>query len=296
MRPPLLEATDLKVEIGGVEILHGVTLAIASGMALGLVGESGSGKTMTARALTGMLKRIGGRITGGTIALAGRDVTRASEKQWRRLRGREVALVPQNSLSSLDPLMTVEAQVAETVAHTANGSRTSSDGEVARLLRQVHLEPSTTLLKSYSHELSGGMRQRVMIALALATRPALLIADEPTTALDVSVRSGILDLLAELRRETGLALILISHDLVSIERATDEVLVMRTGEQVEAGRTREVISNPRMPYTRALMLARPEANPPGRPIPLLESVLAASALEDQCAALTGSHVLKREES
>jgi peptide/nickel transport system ATP-binding protein len=288
MERPLLEINDLRVAFGTTEVLHGVTLAIGEGMALGIVGESGSGKTMTARVMTGLLGRIGGRITGGQVWLAGRDVTNASEKEWRRLRGRQVALVPQNSLSSLDPLMTVESQLNEAVKH-ASGGPAAAD-QTKQLLRQVHLEPSPGLLRSCSHQLSGGMRQRVMIALALAMRPALLIADEPTTALDVSVRSGVLDLFKELREQTGMALVLISHDLVAIRQATEQVLVMRSGSRVEAGRTREVVSRPRMAYTQLLMAARPEANAPGRPIDLVPdpwcAAEPASARAEQLAAAT----------
>ncbi len=266
MSENLLDVRDLRVAISGSEVLRGITFAVPAGGAVALVGASGSGKTMTARALTGLLGPIGAKVTAGSITIGGVTPSSARDRAWRTIRGRQIALVPQNSMSSLDPLMTVGSQLRETIIHAGHERRAVP--EVDRLLRQVHLDPAPSLLRAYSHELSGGMRQRVMIALALALRPALLVADEPTTALDVSVRSGILALLTELRHESGLSLVLISHDLIAVEQATEEMVVMHHGAVVEAGLTTEVIRAPREQYTRVLMAARPELAQPGRPIPL----------------------------
>jgi ABC-type dipeptide/oligopeptide/nickel transport system ATPase component len=264
MTPPLV-LTDVRVRIRDTEVLSGISLTVEQGRAVGLVGESGSGKTMTVRAATGLLGRIHGRVTQGTITLGGRDMSAASDRQWNAVRGRTLALVPQNSLSSLDPIMTVGRQLRETIKHA--GDAGDWRGEARRLLHMVHLEPSPRVLRAYPHELSGGMRQRVVIALALAVRPALLVADEPTTALDAAVRTGILDLLNELRRDGGLSLVLVSHDLTAIRSTTDHVVVMHRGRAVESGPTDAVISAPGHPYTRSLLLSRPGLAVPGQPIP-----------------------------
>jgi peptide/nickel transport system ATP-binding protein len=252
---PLLAIRDLHVSVGGAAVLRGVSLAVERGEALGIVGETGSGKTMTVRAATGLLPTVGGRVTGGTIALDGEEMTAAGERAWRRHQGKDLALVPQAGMSSLSPLRRIRAQLAETIRHA--GRAEDVDAEVAALLGSVHLAPTKELLRSYPHELSGGMRQRVMIALALAVGPRLLVADEPTTALDVVVRGSILELLGELRRERELALVLVSHDLAAIAAATERIVVMHAGESVEAGRTRDVLAAPRHPYTRALLAALP---------------------------------------
>jgi ABC-type dipeptide/oligopeptide/nickel transport system ATPase component len=191
----------------------------------------------------------------------------AARRQWDAVRGKTLALVPQNSLSSLDPIMTVGRQLKETIRHAGHAAGWRDEAE--RLLRLVHLEPGPRVFAAYPHELSGGMRQRVVIALALAVRPTILLADEPTTALDASIRSGILALLNELPRERGLALVLVSHDLAAIRASTDHVVVMHRGRSVESGPTAAVIADPRHPYTRSLLLARPELATPGQQIPVL---------------------------
>jgi ABC-type dipeptide/oligopeptide/nickel transport system ATPase component len=221
---------------------------------------------MTVRAATGLLGKIRGRVTAGTVVIEGQDMSAAASRQWDAVRGKTIALVPQNSLSSLDPIMTIGRQLKETVKHADPAGDWHDEAE--HLLRLVHLDPTPRIFGSYPHELSGGMRQRVVIALALAARPTVLVADEPTTALDASVRSGILALLNELRRDRGLALVLVSHDLAAIWSATDHVVVMHRGRSVESGQTATVISDPRHPYTRSLLLARPELGTPGQPIPV----------------------------
>jgi ABC-type dipeptide/oligopeptide/nickel transport system ATPase component len=267
MSDPILAVDDLHVRVEGTDVLRGVSFEVGRGEAIGLVGETGSGKTMTVRAITGLLPSIGGRVTAGRVTLDGEDVTALSEKGWRRRQGKDLALVPQAGMSSLSPLRRVRGQLAETIRRADRGA--DVDSEVAALLESVHLPPTEELLRSYPHELSGGMRQRVMIALALAVKPRLLIADEPTTALDVVVRGGILELFGELRRERDLALVIVSHDIGAIASATDKIAVMYAGQSVETGRTREVLANPRHPYTRALLAAMPQRSPAGEPLPVV---------------------------
>jgi oligopeptide/dipeptide ABC transporter ATP-binding protein len=288
MTSPVLALDEVEVVVGRVPVLLGVTLEVPEGGAVGLVGETGSGKSMTARAATGLLSRIGGGIVAGSLRLAGEEMAAASDGAWRPHRGATVALVPQSSMSSLDPVMQVGAQLEETVRLA--GTRRGVREEAVRLLRLVRLDGGDRLLRSYPHELSGGMRQRVMIALALARRPRLLIADEPTTALDASVRADILALLTELRRQEGLSMLLISHDFGAIEAATERVVVMYAGRTVETGPTPEVMAAPAHPYTTALVASRPELTPPGRRIPAIpghppapDVGLTGCAFADRCA-------------
>ncbi|MER6523759.1 ABC transporter ATP-binding protein [Streptomyces sp. NPDC001508] len=257
----LLDVRDINVTIARTKVLTDVSLALDSGEALGIIGETGSGKTMTLRAITGLLSSVGGRIESGAIHVDGRDVTRESlRSRQRTLRG-IVSMVPQASMSSLDPLQRIGSQVREAL-QLARRTR-ATDDDVRQALEAVRLTPTEVLLRSRPHELSGGMRQRVMIALALASEPRLLLADEPTTALDASVRSSVLNLFTELRFERRLGLVIISHDINSIASATDRVVVMNEGRVVETGRTAEVLENPRHPYTQTLVSALPERTPRG---------------------------------
>ncbi|GHF59619.1 oligopeptide/dipeptide ABC transporter ATP-binding protein [Amycolatopsis bartoniae] len=264
-----LAIDNLNVHIGGQPVLTDVSLRVAPGEAVGLVGETGSGKTMTVRTATGLLHRLGGRITSGRVRVAGTDLTRGTDRDWRRVQGRTIALVPQSSMSSLDPLMSIGHQLGETVR--ALGGPTGGDRRAAvrGLLEAVQLTPDDRLLRAYPHELSGGMRQRVMIALALAGNPRILVADEPTTALDAAIRREILALLSSLRHSRGLGLLLVSHDLGSISATTDTTVVMYAGRTVEAGPTSEIFEQPAHPYTEALLAALPERTPPGTRIPAI---------------------------
>lgn len=264
MTERLLTVTDLEVEVAGRRILTDVSLAVAPGEIVGVVGESGSGKTMTSRVLTGMLGPIGARVTGGGASFAGADLTSLDEQGWRRIRGHRISLVPQGSQSALDPLMSVRDQMVETVE--ALSAAADPEARAFELLESVRLDPSERLLRAYPHELSGGMRQRVMIALALAGDAELLIGDEATTALDVTVQSEILELLGRLRDERGLALILITHDLGVVRGLADSVSVMYAGATVEFGRTAEVLHRPRHPYTAALLGAQPRGVRGDRPL------------------------------
>ncbi len=257
----LLEARDVTISLGGEPKVAGVSLSVHAGECVALVGESGSGKTLTCRALLGSLHRIGGSMEG-SVRLRGREVAQASPAEWRRLRGSVLGFVPQASMAGLDPVMRVGDQLVETVRRHDSG--VSARGRALELLQQVEMPSPETVLRSYPHQLSGGMRQRVMIALSLAGRPRLLIADEPTTALDVTVERAILELLLRLCRDERMGLLLISHDLGVVRRVADRVSVMRAGEQVEQGITAEVLSRPRHPYTAALLAADPALVEPGQ--------------------------------
>ena len=252
---PAATVEGLAIAIGGQEVVTDVTFSVARGECLGIVGESGSGKSVTCRALTGLLPRIGGEVIRGEAYIDGEPVAHAPQARWRALRGRSVALIPQASLAALDPVMRIGKQLTGTIRLV--------DGEcdprqrAKELLEQVQIHDSQRVSRAYPHQLSGGMRQRVMIALALAARPQLLIADEPTTALDVTIQAGILSLLDELRRSTGVALILVTHDLAVVRSVADQVTVMYGGMTFESGSRRAVLAEPRNPYTRALIAADP---------------------------------------
>lgn len=264
---PLLSVRGLGVHLGGRDVLHDVSLEVGRGESLALVGESGSGKTVTARVITGLITRIGGTVTSGEVVFDDTPVVQDSP-HWNALRGKRIAMVPQASLSSLDPVIRIGRQMAETVRHLDPGANVGKRSR--ELLDQVQMPRIEEVLRSYPHELSGGMRQRVMIALALAGRPDLVVADEPTTALDVTVQSNILRLLGELRADTGMSLLMIAHDLAVVGMVSERVAVMRDGRILETGRTSEVLTKPTHSYTRALLAARPDASPSGMPLAVLD--------------------------
>jgi peptide/nickel transport system ATP-binding protein len=263
----LLSVRNLGVHLSGRDVIDDVNLEIGRGDSLALVGESGSGKTVTARVVTGLIGRIGGHVTSGEVIFDGVPLLQDSP-QWTKLRGRRIAMVPQASLSSLDPVVRIGNQIAETVKVLDPGADVGRRSR--ELMDQVHMPRIEQVLKSYPHELSGGMRQRVMIALALAGRPDLVVADEPTTALDVTVQANILRLLRELREDTGMSLLMIAHDLAVVGIVSERVAVMRDGRILESGATADVLSRPTHPYTQALLAARPDASPTGRPLAVLD--------------------------
>jgi oligopeptide/dipeptide ABC transporter ATP-binding protein len=236
---------------GSTVAIEDATLEVGEGEAVGLVGESGSGKSSLARALLGLLPRGVGRITGGTIAIAGRDVTRLSRQEWETLRGRPMAMVFQDPLSSLNPVMRIGTQIGESVRRHDRGVDVAK--RIEELLRLVKLP--NAVAGAYPHELSGGMRQRALLAIALGCRPAMLVADEPTTALDVTTQAEILALLRELRGKLGMALLLISHDLGVVADACDRVVIMYAGRTVEWGATADTFARPGHPYASALLAA-----------------------------------------
>jgi oligopeptide/dipeptide ABC transporter ATP-binding protein len=253
----LLQASKVAIEIDGRELVSNVDLHVDKGHSLGIVGETGSGKSLTCRAFAGSLAAIGGRISRGTLTVAGHDLTSPSGHALSALYGRVISFVPQNSLSALNPLMRIGTHLTETIKALGAAGDVGPKLAAARLLERVGLPDPERVLRLYPHELSGGMRQRVMISLAIAGRPELLIADEPTTALDVSLQKKILELLRRLTHEEDMGLVLVSHDLGVVAAATEFVAVMYAGTVVEHGRTETVLKHPRHPYTRALLEGRP---------------------------------------
>jgi oligopeptide/dipeptide ABC transporter ATP-binding protein len=257
----LLEVEDLCVELatrsGIVHAVDGVSFHVKAGETLGIVGESGCGKTMTALALQRMLPRPGGRIAGGGIRLGGEDLLAKSEAEMRDIRGRDMAMILQDPMSSLNPVMTVGAQVAEPIRAHQRPARGALHAAVVRMLDAVRIPSPAARAGSYPHQMSGGMRQRVVGAIALSCRPRLLIADEPTTALDVTIQAQYLALLKDLQRDTGVALILITHDFGIVAKMCDRVAVMYAGRIVETADVRTLFARPAHPYTRALLEALP---------------------------------------
>ncbi|MEV8503683.1 ABC transporter ATP-binding protein [Actinoplanes sp. NPDC051475] len=254
----LLSVRDLRISFGATRAVDGLSFDLVAGGALGIVGESGSGKSATALALLGLHDRaeIGGRIT-----FDGTELTTAGEEQLRAIRGAGIAMVFQEPLTALSPFHTVGDQIAEVYRLHTGGTRRAARERAVEVLGQVHIPDPARRAGAYPHQFSGGMRQRALIAMAIACRPRLILADEPTTALDVTVQAQILDLLDEVRTTTGAALLLISHDLGVVAGATESVVVMREGVAVEEGPTATVLTTPRAAYTKALLAAVPKPAP-----------------------------------
>ncbi|WP_061018273.1 dipeptide ABC transporter ATP-binding protein [Microbacterium sp. CCH5-D1] len=252
----VLTASDLRISYGGREVVHGVSFGIGEGETLALVGESGSGKSTTAHALLGLLP-AGGRVDGGTVVLGDLDISGWSDRALRGIRGAEIGLVPQDPTTSLDPVRPVGKQVEEILRLHGHRDRRSRRARAIELLDRVGIDDPDLRARQYPHELSGGMRQRVLIATAIALRPRLLIADEPTSALDATVQRKVLDLLDELQREEGTSILLVTHDLgVAADRA-ERLVVLKDGRIVEQGRSEEVLAAPTDPYTRQLLADAP---------------------------------------
>ena len=264
---PLLSVRDLCVTVGGatpgVPVVKDVSLDLARGTAFGLVGESGSGKTTTLRAILGLLP-VGARVTAGQVTLGGRDLARATARELRHIRGGQVGVIWQDPLACLDPVMRVGDQIAEAVRAHAAVSKAAARSRSLELMRQVELPEVAQISRRYPHELSGGQRQRVVIATAIAAGPGLLLADEPTTALDVTVQDQVLALIRKLRAELGLALLLVTHDLAVVAQTCDHVAVMYAGRVVETGPVSEVFSAPRHHYTWGLLRAAPSLDSLGQ--------------------------------
>lgn len=251
---PVLSLRDVRISdrVTDREIVHGVTFDLTPGKAVGIVGESGSGKTLTCRAALGILPAHF-EVSGGSIEIAGTDIATLTPRQWTALRGATIGAVFQDPASYLNPSIRVGAQIAEVLRAKQGLKRREARHRAVELLRAVRLRDPELVYSQYTYELSGGMLQRVLIATAIAVEPRTLIADEATTALDVTVQAEILDLLAELRERTGLALVVVSHDLAVVAQLCDEVLVMKQGDVVEHGPTRAVLHAPRHEYTRLLI-------------------------------------------
>ena len=253
---PVLVLDSLAVDIAGAPVLAGVSLAIGAAEALGLVGESGCGKSMTALAILGLLPR-GARVSAGSVRLRGDELLGAPEDALCRVRGGSVGMIFQEPGACLDPVMQIGRQISEALQLHRGLRGAARQAALRKLLVEVGLNDTERVARAYAHELSGGMQQRAMIAMALAGEPVLLIADEPTTALDARIASQILDLLDRLRHERGLALLLISHDLAVIAGRCDRVLVMYAGRVVESAPATRVFDAARHPYTVALIAASP---------------------------------------
>ncbi|MER5359574.1 ABC transporter ATP-binding protein [Streptomyces sp. NPDC002785] len=248
----ILDVRDLTIRTAGGRILvDGLSLTMAPGERLGLIGESGSGKSLTTLAVLGLLPD--GMTATGSAELAGTQIVGASEKQLTGVRGQDAAIVFQEPLTALDPLMRVGRQIAEPLRRRRGLKGAELKHAVAAALEQVRLPEPDRIARAFPHEISGGQRQRIALAMALACDPKLLIADEPTTALDVTVQSDMLDLLDTLVRERDMAVLFVSHDLAVVSKVTDRVLVMKDGRAVEEGDVREIVRTPRQEYTKALV-------------------------------------------
>ncbi|NKE48084.1 ABC transporter ATP-binding protein [Roseomonas frigidaquae] len=252
----LLEVQDLRVTFGGTAAVRGASLAVAKGETHCLVGESGCGKSVTSLAIMGLLAR-GGRREASALRFAGLEIGGLNEREMSRLRGDRMAMIFQEPMTSLNPAYTVGSQMTEVLRRHRGATRAQAVDRAAELLGRVGITAPGLRLGQFPHQLSGGLRQRVMIAMALMCDPELLIADEPTTALDVTVQAQILRLLAGLQRDLGLGILLITHDLGVVARIADRVSVMYAGEVVESAPTAELFGNPRHPYTRGLLACVP---------------------------------------
>jgi oligopeptide transport system ATP-binding protein len=260
LRQPLLTVEDLRVEFwtrrGTVYAVNGISFDIAPGETLGIVGESGCGKSVTSLALLGILPRAG-QITGGSAMFGDRDLLKLSDRELRRIRGRDIAMIFQDPMTSLNPVLTIGRQIREALETHFDMDKRAATKRVAELLDQVGIPSAEMRLKDYPHQFSGGMRQRAMIAMALACEPKLLIADEPTTALDVTIQAQILDVLKSLVQDRDTALILITHDLGVVAGMCERVNVMYAGMFMETGSAEQLFGRPRHPYTLGLLQSVP---------------------------------------
>ncbi|MFG3203262.1 ABC transporter ATP-binding protein [Streptomyces sp. NPDC048192] len=264
----LLEVRDLHVEFrtrdGVARAVNGVSYEVDAGETLAVLGESGSGKSVTAQAVMGILDMPPGRITGGRILFQGRDLLGMKEEERRRIRGAGMAMIFQDALSALNPVLSVGDQLGEMFVVHRGMSRRDARARAVELMERVRIPAAAQRVRDYPHQFSGGMRQRIMIAMALALEPALIIADEPTTALDVTVQAQVMDLLAELRREYRMGLILITHDLGVVADVADRIAVMYAGRIVESAPVHDIYKAPAHPYTRGLLDSIPRLDQKGR--------------------------------
>ena len=283
----VLDVRGLTIDLPGrpepLRVVDHVDLRVDRGSVLGIAGESGSGKTMTALALLGLLPP--GATTGGRADFLGKDLLRLGPKQWRQTRGDQIGVVFQDPMTALHPMLTIERQLTEHVRlHLDLGKQDARDKAV-ELLRRVQLPDPVGSLRSYPHQFSGGMRQRIAIAVALACDPQLLIADEPTTALDVTVQAGVLRLLKELCDSIGLAVIVVTHDLGVMSTVADDLSVFYAGRIVESGPTRDLLRSPRHPYTRGLLDSLPHPQRPDEPLVPIQGAPATPANRPSGCAL-----------
>jgi peptide/nickel transport system ATP-binding protein len=260
----MLEVRGLSVEFpwpqGWVRVVDDVSFSIGPAETVGLVGESGSGKSVSALSILGLTRVQGGRIAGGSIRFLGRELTSMPEAELRRIRGNEIGIIFQQPIRSLNPAFTVGEQIAESVRQHRSVSRKQAWARAVEMLERVRIPRAAERAREYPHMFSGGMCQRVMIAMALACDPKLLIADEPTTALDVTIQAKILELMSELQRELGISILFISHDLAVIAQMCDRIAVMYAGQIVETAWAEDLYARPRHPYTAGLLGAIPKAD------------------------------------
>jgi len=262
----LLEVIDLEVKFalrfGQLTAINGVSFTLDRGERLGIVGESGAGKSVTGFAVINLLSKPG-YISGGKILFEGQALNRLTEEEMRKIRGNSISMIFQDPMMTLNPVLTISTQMVETVLAHQNISKAEAIGLALEKLKKVHIPSPQKRLAQYPHECSGGMRQRIVIAIALLTNPSLIIADEPTTALDVTIQAEIMDLLLELCESEKMGLILITHDLGVVSQVTEKIAVMYAGKIVEIGATQTVIDHPKHPYTQGLIKALPGSLQPG---------------------------------
>ncbi|KQY13708.1 ABC transporter ATP-binding protein [Rhizobium sp. Root482] len=256
-RKPLLSIEGLSVEFGADRVVDDLSFSVEPGKTVAVVGESGSGKSVTSLSTMRLADMMGAKFAAGRIMFAGKDLLQASQKEMQRIRGKEIAMIFQEPMTSLNPLFTIGDQISEVLILHEKMGKAAAAAEAERLLAMVRLPDGKGLLARYPHQLSGGMRQRVMIAMALACRPKLLIADEPTTALDVTIQAQILNIIRELQKDLGMGMIFITHDMGVVAEMADHVVVMWKGRKVEEGPVREIFENPQHAYTRTLLAAVP---------------------------------------
>jgi oligopeptide/dipeptide ABC transporter ATP-binding protein len=292
----LLEVRDLATHFftrdGTVRAVDGVSFSLEAGSTLGIVGESGSGKSVTALSIMGLIPKPPAKIVSGEVLFEGRDLTKLSEKQLADVRGREIAMIFQDPMTSLNPTLTIGTQITETIRRHFDVPKQQARKKAIELLEEVQIPRAADRLDDYPHRFSGGMRQRVMIAIALSCDPRLVIADEPTTALDVTVQAAVLDLLDDLRQAHEMAMILITHDMGVVAESADDIVVMYGGQIVEQATVNDLFDRPEHPYTEALLGALPQIEGegirtgrltaiPGRP-PDLRSLPPACRFAPRC--------------
>jgi peptide/nickel transport system ATP-binding protein len=259
---PILQINDLKVSFQSrkkfVTAVDGISFELKEGEILGIVGESGSGKSVTSLASMGLIPSPPGKIEKGEILFDGKDLTKLSEKDWRKIRGNQISMIFQEPMTSLNPLFTIGNQLKEAISLHTKLSKAEVKVRSIELLRLVGIPRAEGILQEYPHQLSGGMRQRVMIAMAMACNPKVLIADEPTTALDVTIQAQILALMKDLNKKTDTSIILITHDLGVVAEICERVIVMYSGQIVEQGDVKTILKNPQHPYTKGLLKSVPD--------------------------------------
>ncbi|MEH6692076.1 MAG: ABC transporter ATP-binding protein [Pseudorhizobium pelagicum] len=274
---PLLSVEGLSVDFGVSRVVEDLSFSVQPGRTVAIVGESGSGKSVTSLSIMRLADMMGATFAAGRIMFAGQDLLQASQKQMRKIRGKEIAMIFQEPMTSLNPVFTIGDQICEVLLLHEDMNKAEALAEATRLLDLVRLPDSAELVSRYPHQLSGGMRQRVMIAMALACRPKLLIADEPTTALDVTIQAQILTIMRELQTDLGMGMVFITHDMGVVAEMADDVVVMWKGKKVEQGPVEQIFASPQHPYTRTLLAAVPrlgsmtgEAFPKRMPLTVLE--------------------------